>query len=257
MLPDVSLSCIITRAMSKAESVGSDSNSDVALEVLSVSELPLSLSHWEVVQEQRSDLSLKQVFGRVLSASEISSVANAYYVYNDVLFRKWIRVAEEDVMRGDGFQLLVPAKFCPLVLKVAHDECGHFCVQKTYLNILKHFFWPRLKYDVSVYIKSYNVCQLTGKPNQSVRQVPLQPIPVVNKPFMHFIVDRVGPLPLSKSGCKYLLTVTCQCTRYPATYPLRSIETPTIFSAILTTHCRVFHRRCNEARQDTLHNATM
>lgn len=49
--------------------------------------------------------------------------------------------------------MVVPAKFRPHVLKVAHGECGHFGVQKTYLNILKHFFWPLVKRDVARYIK--------------------------------------------------------------------------------------------------------
>ena len=42
----------------------------------------------------------------------------------------------------------------------------------------------------------------------------------------------VGPLPPSKSGCIYLLTVMCQTTRYPAVYPLRSITTRSIVKAL-------------------------
>lgn len=119
-----------------------------------------------------------------------------------------------------------------LVLKVAHDESGHFGVKKTYLNILKHFFWPRVKKDVAAYIKICHVCQLTGKPNQSVNPAPLQPILVLNEPFEHLIVDCVGPLPCSKSGCKYLLTVMCQNTLYPAAYPLRAITTKAVVKAL-------------------------
>lgn len=33
----------------------------------------------------------------------------------------------------------------------------------------------------------------------------------------------MGPLPRSKSGATYLLTVMCQSTCYPAAYPLRTI----------------------------------
>ncbi len=75
---------------------------------------------------------------------------------------------------------------------------------KHILISLKHFFWPRLKKDVSGYIKTCHVCQLTGKePNQGIRPAPLQPIPAVSEPFTHLIVDCVGPLPGAKSGCKY------------------------------------------------------
>lgn len=64
-------------------------------------------------------------------------------MHNEMLFRTWVPVSEDGV-KCDVFQVVVPLKFRPLVLKVAHDyghiECGHFGVRKTYLNILKHFF---------------------------------------------------------------------------------------------------------------------
>ena len=100
-------------------------------------------------------------------------------------------------------------------------------------QLLKHFFWPRLKRDVSIYIKTCHVCQLTGKLNQGVKLAPLQPIPVVSKPFTHLSVDCVGPLLGSKLGCKYLLTVMCQSTRYPAAYLLRPITSKSVVKALL------------------------
>ncbi len=80
---------------------------------------------------------------------------------------------------------------------------------------------------------------MTGKPNQKVPLAPLQPIAVVTTPFEHLIIDCVGPLPRSKAGHAYLLTVMCQSTRYPAAYPLRSITTKSILKA-LTSFMSVF-----------------
>ncbi len=45
-------------------------------------------------------------------------------------------------------------------------------------------------------------------------------------------MDCVGPLPKSRTGSKYLLTIMCQTTRFPATYPLRSITTKTVLKAL-------------------------
>ena len=39
-------------------------------------------------------------------------------------------------------------------------------------------------------------------------------------------------MPCAKSGCKYLLTVMCQSTRYPAAYPFRSFTTKAIVKAL-------------------------
>ncbi len=77
---------------------------------------------------------------------------------------------------------------------------------------------------------------MTGKPNQKVPLAPLQPIAVVTTPFEHLIIDCVGPLPRSKAGHAYLLTVMCQSTRYPAAYPLRSITTKSILKAFNEFH---------------------
>lgn len=178
---EVSSACVATRAMAKINSESSAHGSvlDVSLGVPSLSELPLSLSQSEVVRVKRNDPSLKGLFERVLPATEIASAANGCLLFNELLFRKWVPVGEHTV-KGDIFQLVVPDKMRPLVLKVAHDECGHFGVRKTYLGILKHFFWPRVKRDVSAYIKTCHACQLTGKPIQAE-----------DEPFSHLIVDCV------------------------------------------------------------------
>ena len=52
-------------------------------------------------------------------------------------------------------------------------------------------------------------------------------------------MDCVRPLPKSKAGSNYLLTVMCQATRYPAAYPLRSITTKAVLKA-LTQFISVF-----------------
>lgn len=55
---------------------------------------------------------------------------------------------------------------------------------------------------------------------------------VIGQPFECLIIDCVGPLPRSKSGHTYLLTVMCQVTRYPAAYPLRSITAKVVVGAL-------------------------
>ncbi len=45
-------------------------------------------------------------------------------------------------------------------------------------------------------------------------------------------MDCVGPLPCSRSGSKYLLTVMCLATRFPSAYPLRTITSRSIVRAL-------------------------
>lgn len=60
-----------------------------------------------------------------------------------------------------------------------------------------------------------------GKPNQTVPLVPLKPIPAVGEPFEHVLVDCVGPLPKTKAGNQFLLTIMCVATWFLEAVPLR------------------------------------
>lgn len=85
---------------------------------------------------------------------------------------------------------------------------------------------------MSKFIKTCHTCQMTGKPNQSLRPAPLCPIPAMGLLFKHLLIDCVGPLPPLKSGNTFLLTVMCQTTWYPAAFPLRKITTKAVVKAL-------------------------
>lgn len=104
---------------------------------------------------------------------------------------------------------------------------------KTYKRILKHFFWPGLKKDVVSCCHTCHVCQVTGKPNQKFPPAPLVPIPIVGEPFEHVILDCVGPLPKTKAGNQFLLTIMCSATCFPRTVPLRKITAPVVIKAMI------------------------
>ena len=80
-----------------------------------------------------------------------------------------------------------------------------------------------MKKDVAEFCRSCNTCQIVGKPNQSIPKAPLQPIPAFEEPFSRIIIDCVGPLPRTRSGNQYLLTIMCASTRFPEAIPLKSI----------------------------------
>ena len=71
------------------------------------------------------------------------------------------------------------------------------------------------------------------KPNQKIPRAPLPPIPAFEAPFSRVLVDCVGPLPKSKSGNEYLLTIMCTSTRFPEAIPLRNIKAETIVKALI------------------------
>lgn len=99
---------------------------------------------------------------------------------------------------------------------------------------IKKTFWPGVKSDVAQYCRICHVCQIVGKPNQKIPPAPLHPIPVIGEPFERILIDCVGPLPRTKSGNQYLLTIMCAATRFPEAIPLRRITAPVVSKAMIT-----------------------
>jgi len=167
--------------------------------------------------------------------SEISSYSIYYFVKNGVLMRKWrppdVSAEDEWVIK---YQVVIPEAYRVEILSMAHETplAEHLGVNKTYQKILNHFYWPNLKKDVAEFCRSCDTCQIVGKPNQSIPKAPLQPIPAFEEPFSRIIIDCVGPLPRTRSGNQYLLTIMCASTRFPEAIPLRNIKTKSVVKAL-------------------------
>ena len=132
------------------------------------------------------------------------------------------------------YQVVIPKAYQAKILSTAHETplAGHLGVNKTYQKILNHFYWPNLKKDVAEFCRSCHTCQVIGKPNQTIPKAPLQPIPAFEEPFSRIIIDWVGPLPKTRSGNQYLLTIMCASTRFPEAIPLRDVKAKTIVKAL-------------------------
>lgn len=214
--PPISLVCAVTRSqtLNKVDVMRKDKN--VSHVQFPLPAFPFSVSRSGLIEEQQRDPTLAELSQQVQSGEVMESVAHRYFLEDGMSVRKWLPQGERFVV-DTIFQIAVPYKLRGGVLKTAHDMgAGHRGVRKTYDKVLRYFYWPQLKRDIAAYIKTCHTCQLTGKPNQSIKPPPLQPITVANQPFEHLLIDCVGPLPKSKLGSLYLFTVLCQTTRYPA-----------------------------------------
>ena len=127
------------------------------------------------------------------------------------------------------------------IISLAHETtlAGHLGVTKTHDRIIQHFYWPKMKQDVSQFCKTCRTCQIVGKPNQVIPQVLLKPIPAFDEPFSRILIDCVGPLPKTRSGNEYLLTIMCMSTRFPEAIPLRKINASTIIKELIQFFTRV------------------
>ncbi|XP_063585382.1 uncharacterized protein LOC134762766 [Penaeus indicus] len=210
------------------EEEGNEEKLDSVKEV-SIRSLPITRDM--LIDAQRKDKELCKYFSLVDDSQPLDSM---YYLNSGVLMRKYRPV---DVPATDTFteihQVVVPFPYRQDVISLAHDiNGGHLGVSKTYFKILKHFYWPKMKKDVSSYCKTCHYCQVAGKPNEVIPPAPLHPIPVVAQPFNHILIDCVGPLPKTKCGNQYLLTIMCATTRYPEAIPLRNLTAKSVVKAL-------------------------
>ena len=195
-----------------------------------------TLSKSQLIQEQQTDPEISKLIFRALPEDEILQVPMCYYIKNGILMRKW---RPYDVSADDEWavyhQIVVPKSYRHEILSIAHESpmSGHLGINKTYHKIINHFYWPGLKSDVSKYCKTCHTCQMVGKPNQTIPKAQLHPIPAFDEPFSRILIDCVGPLPRTKSGNEYLLTIMCTSTRFPEAIPLRNIKTKSIVKALI------------------------
>lgn len=248
--------CVMTRAMSKkADSEKEESGNcqndafnleDTFFKVLNETETSSGddqkvereedpLSRNKLILEQSRDPKLTDLVKGAVTPQEVEENPVCFYKRNGVLMRKWRPLdAPADEEWQVVHQIVVPEVYPSDVMSMAHDSpmAGHLGVRKTCDRILKHFWWPRVGSDVADYCRSCHTCQVVGKPNQKIPTAPLKPIPAFDEPFSRVIIDCVGPLPKTKSGNQYLLTIMCASTRFPEAIPLRNIKATTVVKAL-------------------------
>ena len=248
--PDIFPSCAVTRSMAKRMTENSrnctnekllspadDDKEKVSgdLENVDYDFNGVQLSKEQLIKDQMQDPELKILANNCLTEEESYELPVCYFLKDGVLMRKWRpSTTPVDDEWENVYQIVMPKQYRIEIIKTAHSQraSGHFGVTKTYNKIIKHFFWPGLKKSVQSFCRSCHVCQMIGKPNQKIDRVPLIPIPAFEEPFSRILIDCVGPLPRTRSGNQYLLTIMCAATRFPEAVPLRSISTPGIVKAL-------------------------
>ena len=192
----------------------------------------------EVRSEVEQDPSLQSVRARAMDGRviQLNSCVSSFVKERGLIYR---RLTQESGERRK--QLVVPAKYRPSVLKLAHNTAlgGHLGKQKTLTRVQAHFYWPGMGQEVTRYVRSCDICQRTVDKGR-IKPAPLQPLPVIDSAFERVAVDIVGPIePRASDGSRYILTLVDFATRWPEAIPLRNIETTTVAEALVSVFCRV------------------
>lgn len=209
----------------------------IPLKVSGTKESPV-VDREKLKQMQHDDKSLQKYWERndvvVRGQAEIS-----FEVKGGVLYRVY---KHPYVNSGKPLkQVMVPVQLRGRIMELAHGSLmgGHMGIKKTADKIQSAFYWPGIQGDVTRFCKSCDVCQKTVNKG-SVPKVPLEKMPLIDKPFKRVAIDLVGPIgPPSEDGHRYILTLVDFATRYPEAVPLKNIDTETVAEALVDIFSRL------------------
>lgn len=201
--------------------------------------------------EQKKDPSLARLH---ITAKEGISMRNVTIHEKEGLMYRHYRDRKGKVLD----QLIVPEKYRKDILDLCHGNgwSGHLGVNKTKERLLMEYYWPGCFKDVELLVRSCDACQRVGKPGDKCK-APLRLVPLITEPFRRLVIDVVGPLPKSKSGYKYLLTMLCPATKFPEAVPLRELNSSEIVDALLATFSRIGFPNEIQADQGTVFTSAL
>ncbi|XP_052680025.1 uncharacterized protein LOC128160712 [Crassostrea angulata] len=187
----------------------------------------------DILREQQADPSLETArqYAREGRTSRDGKVK--WIERKGLLYREYEGLEKD---RGKTYcQLIVPAKFRHIVMKLAHESImsGHLAIQRTISRILSEFFWPGMQSEIKRFCQSCDTCQRTVSKGK-VSKVPLDSMPLIDVPFKRVAVDIVGPLhPPTDKGNRFILTLVDYATRFPQAKALPGIDTERVAESLL------------------------
>lgn len=123
------------------------------------------------------------------------------------------------------------------LLKEYHDNPlgGHQGHMRTLAALKLKYYWPKMKEDVIEYINTCVSCNQRKTSREDGKPAPLQISFTPNGPWQNIAMDVVGPLPLTQSGNKYLLTFQDTFTKYPEAVAIPDQKVHTVAKTFVNT----------------------
>lgn len=179
--------------------------------------------------EQRADPSLKLIIDYLENNSQTCPErTDDYFLEKGIL--KHLSHRNSHAARNDYFeQIVIPKKLIPYVLE--GSETVHFGFFKNYRTIKEKFYWKNMYRDIKNF--SYSCTKCIEKKGFNITKSPLMKFDTPTQPMERLSLDILGPLSMSESGNKYVLTVIDHFTKYSVFFALSDITADTISAKLL------------------------
>ena len=127
--------------------------------------------------------------------------------------------------------VVVPAALRKSILRNTHGSLHHGSGKMRHL-IKDRYWWPKYYKEIRDFAALCSSCQhskrgrVRGKKQSKLKLFP------ANKPFQHVSTDIVGPLPITKNGYRYIVTMIDKFSRYCMLIPVKNIKAMTVLKAL-------------------------
>ncbi|CAH2087349.1 unnamed protein product [Euphydryas editha] len=167
--------------------------SDVSL-VENQSVMQINEADWlSTVQGTDTEIQRKISILQDPQLDDIIDIKANFIVRNNKLFRK----------TDQGEKWVVPKGVRWQVLKICHDDVGHFAFDKTLAKVKELYWFAKMRRFVKKYVDSCLECAYAK--STSNKKPPLHPITKEDVPFSTLHIDHVGPFVKSAKGNTHLL----------------------------------------------------
>ena len=126
-------------------------------------------------------------------------------------------------------RIIPPRHRIKAILQETHNtpSSGHQGRDATFRKTSEVFFWPNMKEDIHEFVQACPICQ---KRDRKKGETELQPIKKFPKPFFQVGIDVMGPLPITKSGKRYIVIAVDHFTKWVEIRALESNDAQSIAS---------------------------
>lgn len=132
-------------------------------------------------------------------------------------------------------RIVVPTNLYDMLFKYYHTSTSfpHAGIKRTLQHINKHFWGQNLPKIIADKVRSCVLCQRSKQaPNTKVGKLSSE---IVTRPWEKICIDFTGPMPRSKMGNKYILTVVDSFSKFTVLLPCKNQTAQTTVN-LLTKH---------------------
>lgn len=173
----------------------------------------------DIREKQLNDPDLKKIINcfEAIDHTDLRNWTDRGYLMNSGILYRYI--PDQD---NEEAQLVLPETMRGDILKAYHAEptAGHYGVEKTYMKIANHYFWPGMRRNIENFIKNCLECQKYKPTN--LKPAGLLRTPIMLQRMEKISIDLIGPLTKSITGHQWVLVIEDTTTRWTELFALIS-----------------------------------